>query len=64
MRDPKRIPAFLEKLAEVWAKVPDWRFGQFIANFQRWYGRDMFFPEDDKMLKLFEEYINLIVSEG
>ena len=32
MRDPKRIHPFCDRLAEMWGKVPDWRFGQLISN--------------------------------
>ncbi len=32
MRNPKRIRPFLEKIAEVWEKYPDLRFGQFMLN--------------------------------
>lgn len=35
MRDPERIDPFLEKFAELWKKVPDWRFGQLIMNLTR-----------------------------
>ena len=32
MRDPNRIQTFCNELANLWRKVPDWRFGQFISN--------------------------------
>ena len=35
MRDPERIDYYCDELAEVWHKVPDWRFGQFILNMER-----------------------------
>jgi len=61
MRNPDRLDIFYKKLKEIHQnKVPDWRFGQLISNFLQWLyvekGMDIFFPEEDKMLKLFEEY--------
>lgn len=32
MRDINRIAVYMEQLKEQWERVPDWRFGQFIAN--------------------------------
>ena len=32
MRDPKRIPVFLDELKELWMKYPNWRFSQLIFN--------------------------------
>ena len=55
MRDPKRIKPFLAELGECWQKVPDWRFGQLIANFCYWLG-DPFFYEDDELIKKLKEY--------
>lgn len=59
MRDPNRIPEFCNELAEIWSKVPDWRFGQFISNvmgeIQSKHG-DIFFPEDAKMIEYIREY--------
>lgn len=60
MRDPNRIYKFCIKLAEVWSKVPDWRFGQLIANLTcDMTPQEIFYAEDDKMLKLIEEYFNI-----
>lgn len=47
MRDPYRIPKFLDELERVWSQVPDWRFGQLVANLL---GRDPFYVEDDEAL--------------
>lgn len=63
MRDPDRIEAFLKRLGECWKKVPDWRFGQLMMNVlgeMNAGGRDPFFPEDDEMIKFFEDYFNKI----
>ena len=60
MRDPKRIYKFCNELAALWAKVPDWRFGQFISNVFGEYvaktQRDIFFPEDDEIMAFMKEY--------
>jgi len=32
MRDPERIPRILDQLQELWERVPDQRFGQFLIN--------------------------------
>lgn len=58
MRNPDRIPDFCNRLAEVWKEFPDWRFGQFIVNVFGDLGRDPFFIEDDKMIEIFEDYVN------
>ena len=45
----------------------DIRFGQLCSNFFRWLmhvqGRDLFFPEEDEMLRWFKEYIKEVVGE-
>lgn len=63
MRDPNRLYKFYENLRDMhMTYLPDWRFGQFIYNFENWYlhsyQNDIFFIEDDKMLELFKEYLN------
>ena len=57
-RDPKRIRKFCNRLAAVWEKVPDWRFGQLICNVFGAYGRDPFFPEDEEMIEFFEKFFS------
>lgn len=60
MRDPKRIEYILSLLLKGWSKVPDWRFGQLIENFKRYLGvNDMFFIEDDKLVKKLIDYFDL-----
>ena len=63
MRDSARIPRYCATLQDAWDEVPDWRFGQLIANFFRWLNAekgvgDIFFLEDDKFFSYLEEYIN------
>jgi len=59
MRDPKRIDEFCEELKKMWQQVLDWRFGQLMSNaLGEVYvkeNRDIFFIEDDKMLKDLKE---------
>lgn len=58
MRDPKRIKPLLAELEKQWERFPDWRFGQLIENMKRFYDiNDLFYIEDDKMLKLIENFI-------
>ena len=66
MRDLKRIYAFCNKLAEYWSEVPDWRFGQLICNVwgEELNGKDPFFPEDDKMLEMFEHFFRNMPKPG
>lgn len=63
MRDPKRIDKFCNELAAIWkSNAPDWRFGQLMSNFQRWCAVkkiDIFFPEENEILKLFKEFLGV-----
>lgn len=57
MRDPDRIDVFLKRLGEIWKEnCPDWRFGQFMINVLSSIKKDPFFPEEDEMIKYFEDY--------
>ena len=56
MRDINRIDPFLKRLGDVWKQVPDWRFGQLMVNVLNSLSIDPFFPEDDKMIDLIEDY--------
>lgn len=63
MRDANRLDKFYDELKEIHKKnFPDWRFGQLIVNvladWQAKTGRDIFFPEEDEMIKIFKEYAN------
>lgn len=55
MRDKNRIKPFLERLEKVWNEVPDWRFGQLVCNVLNSIPKDLFYVEDDEMIKYFEE---------
>jgi len=54
MRDPERIDVFCQKLAELWHKVPDWRFGQLVCNTL---GYDPFYVEDDVAIEKIKEFL-------
>lgn len=57
MRDPMRIYAFCDKLAELWRTYcPDWRFAQLMSNIFASIGNDPFFWEDDRMEQYLETY--------
>lgn len=63
MRDPNRLYKFYNELMRIhMEKFPDWRFGQFIGNFEAWLlmnSRDidgMFYIEEEEFLKLLNEY--------
>ena len=63
MRDVNRIDKFCSELAEVWKQPEccDWRFGQFLSNVlgsMQASGRDIFFPEEDEMMKFIKDYFN------
>lgn len=65
MRNPDRLDNFYDKLKEIHKEnVPDWRFGQLISNFLTWVyntkNTDIFFPEEDKMIQLLEEYFKKV----
>ena len=57
MRNPWRIPTFMEELTYYWQKYcPDWRFGQLMYNFIATMG-DPFYWEEDKFMEKFEEFL-------
>ena len=65
MRNPDRLDKFYDKLKEMHKEnVPDWRFGQLMSNFLTWVyntkNTDIFFPEEDKMIQLLEEYFKRV----
>lgn len=65
MRDSNRLYKFYDTLREIHMKyVPDWRFGQLISNIERAYKGDIFYLEEDEMIKLIEGYIKTWVGEN
>lgn len=58
MRDPKRIKPLLMEIEKQWENFPDWRLGQLIENIKRFYNiDDLFYIEDDEMLKLIKNFM-------
>lgn len=64
MRSPDRIPNFMYELGDIWMKnLPDWRFGQLMANFIREVG-DPFYLEEDKFMEKFKEYVKGVTGHS
>lgn len=67
MRDFNRIALYTEKLREQWERVPDWRFGQLIANtlghvLVEANCPDIFMIEDDEFFEAFEKVMDSIIG--
>lgn len=63
MRDPNRIYPTTSAIADAWANLPDWRFGQLMYNFKasmEQEGRDIFFMEEDEFVQRLREYVNYL----
>ena len=62
-RDANRLKIIYEELMIYHRDLfPDWRICQLMENFRRWLQvnkgiNDMFYLEDDRFIKLFEEFI-------
>ena len=63
MRDLNRLYGFYNELMKVHMEnFPDMRFGQLINNLEQWLLRkkkvtDIFYIEEDKMLKYLNEFV-------
>ena len=57
MRDINRIDKICNELSKIWKLIPDWRLGQLFVNPQRWEGHDLFFIEDDDLIKELKNFI-------
>lgn len=67
MRDVNRIALYTEKLREQWERVPDWRFGQLIANtlgngLVEANCPDIFMLEDDEFFEAFEKVMDSMLK--
>lgn len=65
MRNPERIALYTEQLREQWERVPDWRFGQLIANtlghvLVEANCPDIFMLEDDEFFEAFKKVMDSI----
>lgn len=68
MRKAERLDYMYDEMCRLHKKyLPDWRYGQLCSNFFGWLmstqGRDIFFPEEDEMLKWFKMYVKETVGE-
>ena len=53
MKDPKRIPAILDKISKIWSNHPDLRLGQLICNAGKYSSckTDLFYIEDAELVE-------------
>lgn len=51
MRDPKRIDKTLEVVRSYWHAFPDQRLGQLLHNAADFVGIDLFYVEDDVLIR-------------
>lgn len=56
MRDPKRIYTIADDLTHCWIKSPDLRLGQIISNVMRSCGTDLFYIEDEDLIRKIKDY--------
>jgi len=64
MRNPDRLDLFYDEVKRIHKQYfPDWRFGQLMANFIEWFsiqvGLDIFYQEEDSMLKYLQRYADI-----
>ena len=57
MRDINRIDKYCAQLAEMWKRLPDWRFTQLLANYARENGGISFYMEDEDFFPSLAEYV-------
>ena len=58
-RDPDRIAVICGKLARLWAKYPDMRFFQLMAELiPAPFPQDPYYVEDDVVLKRIQAFLN------
>ena len=56
MKDKKRIPKILKEIKKVWEKNSDLRFGQFILNISFTSKCDLYYLEDDELVKVLKRF--------
>ena len=65
MRNPNRIEPFINQLKTIWTEqCPDWRFGQLISNLESYIDSDLFYIEDDEMMKYINEYFKISTKKS
>lgn len=62
MRDKERIDLFLNKLSELWQKIPDLRFAQVytVLSLQasEKFGKDIFYMEEEDVIELIQDILD------
>ena len=58
MRDINRIDDYCVQLAQMWKRLPDWRFTQLLANYARENGGISFYMEDEDFFRSLAEYVD------
>lgn len=58
MRNVERIPKVLDKIKEIWLRYPDLRLCQLLENTKPTNLNDMYYIEDEDLLKLLEAHYN------
>ena len=59
MRDVERIPKVLDKIKEIWLRYLDLRLCQLLENTKPENLNDMYYIEDEDLLKLLEAHYNI-----
>lgn len=67
MRSEQRLDTFYEEFKNIHKRYfCDWRFGQLCSNFFGWLMQskhiDLFFPEEEDMLKYLNEFVSETVN--
>lgn len=59
MRDPDRIPDFMETFQELWLRHPKLRFGQLVEIIKYKNDHtDIFYMKDNEILKIVKDILN------
>lgn len=58
MRDVKRIPEVLDKIKKIWLNYPDLRLCQLLENVKPKNLYDMYYIEDEDLIKLLDSHYN------
>ena len=56
MRNPARIYPLLNKIGDIWVKMPDIRLGQLISNITHPSKIDIFYMEDEELEKKIDDF--------
>lgn len=64
MRDPKRIPEILNQIKQGWSAYPDLRLGQLLLNISTRCGKDLYYIEDEELVKLLRDFLQTYNKNG